>query len=328
MSDIEKTLTKKFGNNVFFSGDQLLEKETTVVPVGPALDIILGGGIPQGSFVTLSGPPKVGKSSLALHVAKNAQKLGMKVYYFNVEGRLKPRDVQGIVGLKTDLKNLEIIGSTKDKILYAEDYMDILLSYITTKQKCLFIFDSFSQLCTAARQANEVGKRFRDDAALLLADMTKRVSNILPITENILIGTVHLIANQNPASRSLWTESAGNKIKYQADVRLKAPYQESYTVGDQQIGQLVHWEAECTALHAPPNQKTKSLLRYGYGLDEEYEILTLGIDIGFIVQAGAWITFPNGEKQQGKEKARQYLVDNPKIYEEVKNQLYEMLGIL
>lgn len=325
--DIEKALEKQFGKGIFSAGDKLLSTDAEIISVSPALNLILGGGIPKGSFVTMAGPPKVGKSTMALAVAKNAQANGMMTYYFDIEGRLKKRDLAGIKGLKTDEEHFKRIGSHDGQILYAEQYLEILITLITSERNTLFIFDSFSQLCSEAREANK-GKRFRDDTSLMLADMTKRISNILPVTNNILIGTVHLIANQNPASRSAWTESGGNKIKYQADVRLKAPYQESYPKqAEKPLGQLVHWNCECTALNAPPNQKTLSLLRYGYGIDEEFELLTIAMDLGIVVKGGSWITFPNEDKVQGQEKARQYLVDNPKIYKDINKQVNEMLGL-
>ena len=325
--DVEKALEKQFGKGIFSAGDKLLAKEIEVIPVSPALNIGLGGGIPKGSFVTMSGPPKVGKSTMALNVAKNAQQKGMMVYYFDVEGRLKPRDLAGIQGLKTDDENFKRIGSHDGQILYAEQYLEILITLVTTLRNTLLIFDSFSQLCSEAREANK-GKRFRDDTSLMLADMTKRLSNILPVTDNILIGTVHLIANQNPASRSMWTESGGNKIKYQGDVRLKASYQETYPKqAEKPLGQTVHWTIECTALDAPPNQKTTSLLRYGYGVDEEFELLTIAIDLGIVDKGGAWFTFPNGEKKQGMEKSRQYLVEDKELYDNICGQINEMLGL-
>lgn len=327
MSDVEKALEKKFGKDIFMAGDQLLEKELTIVPVSPALDMILGGGIPMGTFVVITGKPKLGKSSLCLHFAKNAQNMGFKVYYFSVEGRLKKRDLEGIRGLKTDKDSFEIIASQKGTILYAEDFLEILNSYITTKENCVFIVDSISQLCSKARKKNEIGDRFRDDTPLLLADMTKRISNILPVTNNILICITHLIANQGGMGRSQWSEASGQKIQYQADIKLKGLYTEQYKTGEEQVGQIIHWECGTNALSVPPCKKAQSLLRYGYGIDCEYEILNLCIDIGLVEKGGSWITFANGEKKQGIEKARQYLVDNKDEYNNLRSQVKEMIGI-
>jgi len=328
MANIQKELEKKFGKDVFFAGDKLLEKELDVISVSPALDIILGGGIPMGSFVVITGKPKIGKSSLSLNFSKNAQKSGYKTYYFNIEGRLKKRDLEGIRELKTDIDNFEIIGSQKGKILYAEDFLDILNSYVETRENTIFIIDSISQLCSKARQANTVGDRMRDDVPLLLADMTKRVSNILPVSNNTLICITHLIANQGGAGRSQWNEASGQKVQYQADVKLKALYSEAYKIGnEEQIGQIVHWECGTNALNVAPCKKCQSLLRYGEGIDSEYEILNIALDIGVVNKSGSWIEFPNGEKKQGMEKGRQYLLENPDIFKKISDSVSEILGM-
>ena len=322
---IEKSLEKKYGKDIFFAGDQLLEKDPVIVPVSPALDLILGGGIPMGSFVVITGKPKIGKSSLCLHFAKNSQKMGFKVYYFNVEGRLKKRDLQGMPGLATDIDNFEIIGSQKGKLLYAEDFLDILLTYIEEKENCVFIVDSVSQLCSKARRKNETGERFRDDVPLMLADLTKKVSNILPIMGNTLICITHLIANQGMGPAQ-WSEASGQKVQYQSDIKLKALYSEAYKVGEDQVGQIVHWQCDTNALNAPPCQKTKSLLRYGYGIDCEHEIVEMCTSIGIIDQAGSWLTMPDGNKIQGKEKARTFLAENPEEYDKLLKSFKEMTG--
>lgn len=324
---IEKALEKKFGKDVFFGADQLLEKDTVIVPIGPALDSILGGGIPMGSFVVITGKPKIGKSSLCLTFARNAQRMGFKTYYMSVESRLKKRDVQGTRGLKLDKDNFEIIGSTKGNLLYAEDYLDILLSYLEVKENSIFILDSVSQLCSKSRKANEMGDRFRDDVPLMLADMTKKVSNLLPVNNNILICITHLIANQGGMGKSQWNEASGQKVQYQADVKLKALYSEAYPKNaEKQVGQIVHWQCDTTALNAPPCQKTQSLLRYGEGIDAEYEILDIAISLGIVDKGGSWLTFPNGEKAQGMEKGRYYLVENPEVYNDIQSKIKEMLG--
>lgn len=319
---IDEKLKKEFGNNVFLSASNLLEEEKEVISVSPTVDLMLGGGIPSGSFMVVTGRYKLGKTSMCLHIAGKAQKKGFKVYYFNVEGRLKKRDILGIPGLDTSEEMFTIVGSHKDKILNAEDYLKILMSYIETKDKCVFIFDSFSQLCSAGRHAAEVGDRFRDDVPLMLASLTKRAANILPVRDNILIGITHIIANQGHGM-SPWSESSGQKIQYAADIKVKATHATDYIVSDKQVGQIVHWECDTSAI-GPPGAKTSSLLRYGEGIDEYYDLLATCIDIGIVNKGGSWLTMPNGEKVQGIEKGRNYLKDNPDTYKELTEKFAEI----
>jgi recombination protein RecA len=326
MSEVQDALTKKFGR-VFTSGDSILDKKSQIIPVSPAMDMILGGGIPEGSFVVVTGPFKAGKTVLCLTFAANCQKPefgGRKVYFLNIEGRIKSRDLSGIHGLQTDPDKFEVIGSTEDNIIYAEEYMDIFNTLVAHEKKAVFILDSVSQLCSRARLKNETGKSFRDDVPKLLADMTKRVANILPVNDNIVMCVTHRIANQSGMGRSQYTEASGNKVQYQADVKLGVKWFEAYKVGEDQVGQIGHWQCDTSAI-GPPGLKCESLLRYGYGIDDRYELLNLCKDFGFIQQKGSWITFDEENKAQGMEKACDYLLEHPELYKSLEQKVNEVL---
>lgn len=259
-----------------------------------------------------------------LHFAANAQKAGHKIYYFDVEGRLKSRDLGGIPGLKLDTDNLEIIKSNKKKLLTGDDYLTILMSLIETEENAVFIVDSISQLCSAARHAGSISERFRDDIPLMLAALTKRCANILPVNHNTLICITHLIANQGNGPAT-WMEASGQKVQYQADVKLKVTHIEAHMDGDKQVGQLLHWQCDTNAL-GPPGGKTTTLLRYGEGLDEYYDVLAMALDVGILTKKGAWIKFKDDSQVQGKEKARNFLKDNPDLYKSVLADIKEIIA--
>lgn len=321
---IDEILRKEYGD-VFISPSSLLEKEKKIISISPTFDLMLGGGIPEGAFVIITGPPKVGKSTFCLHVASKAQKEGFKVYYFSVEGRLQKRDIQGIPELDLSEEKFEIIGSSKGNLLDAEKYLDILVRLIENKERCLFIMDSISQLCGSTRHASNVGDRQRDDVPLMLASLTKKIANTLPINDNILMCITHRIANQG-AGHSPWSEASGQKVQYQTDIKLKATHSTDYLVGEKQVGQIVHWVCDTSCL-GPPGGKTSSLLRYGSGIDEYYDMIDMCADIGLVKKGGAWYTFINEageeEKAQGIEKAVEYLRNNPKLYAKIAKDFAE-----
>ena len=323
--EIDGVLNKKFGG-VFLSADYLKSQRKTVIEISPTIDMMLGGGIPSGSFVVISGKPGLGKSTLCLSFAAEAQKNGFKVYYLNVEGRLKTRDVNGIYGLDLSQDKFEIIGSVKGKILSGEEYLDILLSLVETKENCVFIVDSVSQLCSSGRHAANIADRFRDDIPLMLASLTKRVSNILPVNNNILMCITHIIANQGGMPGSATTmEASGQKIQYQADVKMKATWAEAHEVKEKQVGQLVHWECSKSAI-GPPGGKCTSLLRYGIGIDKYYDLLSMCVDIGLIKKSGSWFQFPDESKFQGLENAAEALKANPDVYNQIHKSFKELIS--
>ena len=304
----------------FMSGEDLLNDIKPIIPFSDNLDVILGGGIPLGSFVVVAGQKKLGKTTSILHFCVNAQKAGCKVYYFDVECRLKPRDLRGIPGLVVTKDKFEIIKSTKKKHLAGEDYLTILMDLLETEENCIFVLDSVSQLCSSGKAAANIGDRFRDDIPQMLATMTKRASNILPVNNHILICVTHLIANQGGQGPAVWLEASGQKIQYQADVKLKATHKTDIDVDGKQIGQQIHWQCDTSAL-GPPGGKCSTLLRYGEGLDDCYDLIETCCDIGLLEKSGAWINFPNGQKVQGKEKARNVLKSDSELYKQLRESL-------
>lgn len=320
---IDKALRTKYGDNIFVPGEVLAARKRPIISVSPTMDLMLGGGIQLGSLVIVTGKKKLGKTTMCLHVAAKAQKLGCKVYFFNIEGRLEPRDLAGIPNLELGADKFEIIESKTGQILHAEDFLDILNSYAEGKTNSVFIADSLSQLCSKERRANKVGDRFRDDVPLMVADMTKRCANVLPVNNNILMGITHITANQG-GGPALWSEQSGEKIQYQSSFKLKAEYAETHIVKDQQLGQLVHWKCEWSSL-GPPGRKTSSLLRYGEGIDEYYDLMVMCLDLG-ILGGSTWIEFPDGTKAQGKENARNKIKADPALFAQLSQSLKDTLG--
>lgn len=323
---IQKESDKDFGKGIMTDATHLLEQKLAIVSVSPALDIGLGGGIPEGSWVTISGNDKCGKSSAALQIAANAQSIGKFVYFYAPEGRIKKRDLEGIHNLDTS-KNFKLIQSIEGHILSAEEYLTHIIKVIKSHPKCVVIIDSLSSICSAQELTTEISSQTRLPTPKLLASFCRQLGGIVPVQNTILIAIQQLMANTSGYG-SPYIEGDGRKIKYQVDVRLRCKSHQGWTNKDGvQIGQLVNWEIKATPL-GPPNVKVKSYLRYGYGLDSEKEIFNLGVDFGLINKSGAWYTFdcieePASMKYQGEEKCVQFLRDNPEhtktIYDMIKD---------
>lgn len=339
-------LVKKYGEQAFINGADFLEEPRRIVSISPKLDMILGGGVPEGSFVIFAGPPKVGKTVTALQLAKNAQKLNKKIYFLNVEGRLKQRDLLGIKGL--DPSKVEIVRSYKDKvtgqtrILLAHEFLEIAEHKINNEPGCVIIVDSASMLLTQLEKQGTLGQQHRAPGAVLLSQFCKRVSNVIPVNECIVIMMVHVVANTGGGMKKT-SRTGGNKIQYAVDIDLEATHQERWKVGGNaedddsgtQIGQKVHWRTGSTGV-APPGMKTVSWLRYGIGLDEKKEIVELGKLVQLIKGKG-WmeLEFLKGEpgfekraeaKINGDEQLVTWLDENPEGYAILERKVREYLG--
>ena len=250
------------------------------------------------------------------------------VYYLNIEGRLKKRDLEGIPNL--DLDRIEVIGSQQGQILHAEEYLQIGERIINEEPGSILIIDSYSALCTEAEITSGMDKMQRADGAKLLAKFCRKVSNVIPVNKNIVIGITHLMGNPTGYGAE-FKEKSGQAIAYQTDIKLRAKSFKPWTLNadSNPIGQEVEWQVICSSLGAPGGKIT-SYIRYGVGIDRQMELLTLASDIGLINKGGAWYTldFIDGDKikLQGAEKVRQYLIDNPEHYIKLQKDVKGIMG--
>lgn len=280
----------------------------------------------------------------SLHFAANAQLLGRKVYYLNIEGRLKPRDLQGIPKLQKTEDKFEIVRSFKkedgsSRILLAHEYLDIAESKIKNEPGCIIIVDSASQLLTETEEQGELGQQHRAPGAVLLAQFCKKIANTLPVSGCIIIMIVHVVANTGGGMKKK-SRTGGNKIQYAVDVDLECTYTEKWKVGGgsddesgTEIGKKIHWVTGSTAGNAAPGMETISYLRYGIGIDEIYELFDLAKTTGLIERAGAWYALNYLEskeekipKIQGEERVMELLNSNEEYVNILKDRLKGMLG--
>jgi len=299
---MNQDLIKKFGEGTFITGDQLSDTANPIVHVSPKIDLILGGGIPGGSIVTLTGDPKCGKTVTSLHIGAKGQLVGRSFYYLNVEGRLKPRDLDGIKQL--DKSKMTIVRSHRNedgtaRILTAEEFLIAAEDIIHSVPHAIVVIDSISQLVASGELTKDIGEKSRAPGASLLAQFTRKLSNVIPVNDIILVGIIHFIANTSGFGKPK-VPSGGNKIKYACDIGLECKKftfireggnSESEDSEDasikKAIGQKVTWVTTSTAF-APPGQVTDSIIKYGIGIDEMTELVQLAIEFGFISKAGAW----------------------------------------
>lgn len=292
-----KNITKDYGDGVLLNPENIISKPRQVIPVSPALDIGLSGGIPEGSTVSISGPSKGGKSSLALYFAATAQKKefgGRHTYYLDVEGRLKEMNLTGTHHL--DVKKFTPIRSDEHKILTGEEYLTIAETIIKTHPKCVLIIDSLSAICPEKELTGEMSSQIRASTPKLLSLFFRRVGNIIPINSTILIVMQHMIANTSGYGVASY-EDGGNYVKYQSDVKLRIKNFKYWTESESEtpIGQVVNWEVVFSALGAP-GQKVDSYLRFGHGIDEAMEVAQLGVLCELIKKKASWYTCDFMEK--------------------------------
>jgi recombination protein RecA len=327
----EKQIIKKYGNVIRSGADVFDEMQgMKIIPVSPAIDLALGGGIREGSWVIFTGLPKTGKSTAALQFAATCQteEYGNRpIIYLNSEGRLSPLNLGGIKGL--DSSKLVVIEST-DEPLSAEQYLSIAETYIRDKPECVLIIDSVSSLIPERELLDEVSGQFRAGLPKILSNFTKRLGNVVPKQRAIVIMITHFIANTTGYGKSRISDS-GNKIRYQVDTHMEIKSIKPWEVDGEQVGQMITWKVLCSAAGGFPGGEAESWLRYGIGLDKTQELLHKGLEFGLINRSGAWYNFEveglgdTEVKFQGQDKIYSFLLENKDVSAALESKIKEAL---
>lgn len=334
MEDILKRLNKDYGN-VIVPASHFAQKERKIIPWSPALDAGMGG-ILEGTWTLVSGAPKCGKTTSILDFCKTAQEHGKFIIYGAPEARIKERDLVGIDNL--DQKNLHIVMSNEEKILTAEEHLSIYEELLKSTKEIVLVIDSASALCAEGEMTADITSSSRNAGPKLLANFCRKMASVVPVRRHIVIMIQHLIANTSGYGAK-FMEDGGNKIQYQCDYKLRCRGVKRWNEGEKddevskQIGQKPEWEIVTSALKAP-GQRVEGCIRYGHGIDKEMEIATLGADLGIIDKGGAWYTMNclagttqealNGKKINGKEKLREFLIENPEVTKIISEQIRKL----
>jgi recombination protein RecA len=323
--NISNSIVSKYGD-VVRSGTEVLQNinSLNVIGVSPALDIALGGGLREGSVVVMTGDPKSGKTTTALHFAAKCQKHNKRVIYVNTEGRLSKQNFDGIKGLNSD--NILIIESTDERVLSAEDFLNIIEYYVNNDSGCLIIADSLSNMVPAVELEGEVRTGVRNALPRLLSMFFKRISGTLMKNKTILICITHNIANTggSPYAPQKMAD-CGNMLQYQAGTNMVITHRGKWQVPKDtgpHVGQIANWSIKTSNAGGRPNSTAEGWIRYGVGVDEIQEIIQIACEFRLIKAAGAWYTISCAVDQPDHPVIKSFLESaNAKSPEDIERAL-------
>jgi recombination protein RecA len=290
---VSSSVVSTYGD-VVRTGTEVLDNlnNLQIIGVSPALDIALGGGFREGSCVVMTGDPKSGKTTTALHFASKCQALGKKVIYINTEGRLSVQNFDGIKGLQAD--KILVVESTDDKILSAEDFLNIIEYYINNDPECVIIIDSTSNMVPRDELEGEVRTGVRNALPRLLSMFFKRIGSSITKNKTILLCVTHNIANTSGSRYApMKMADCGNMLQYQAGTNMVITHRGKWQVPAQtgpHVGQIANWVIKTSNAGGLPNSTAESWIRYGIGVDEIQEIIHIACEFRLIKTAGAWYT--------------------------------------
>lgn len=312
----------------YLSASYILDNPKKVISVSPALDMCLSGGIPESTLCLFEAPAKIGKTSLALKIAAKGQQQHNKVViYVSVENRLSQKNLTGTKGLDTSPEKFKLITSQKGEILSCEQILEKTERALVDFPGSILIFDSFSALSSSNEKTGNYGEGFGNVSARKMeGEFCRRVSPIIQINDNIILGIAHVTPNLNMPGNSVKVSKA---VLYQMDVRLsmKKLYPAGdWNVADKLVGQKINIDVLTSALGAP-GMSCVGWLKYGSGFSDEAELANLAIDLSLIEKKGAgWMSIEKFDiKAQGMDNMVTVLEERKDIYNYLLDEVKEMM---
>lgn len=335
LSDLDAQLRKAYGD-IMISSKGLEDRDLQVISVTPSLDNGLGGGIAMGCVTTLASRPGGGKTTLALTIAAAAQaQYKSKCYFIDAEGRMRASLLHTIPGLvwtdkqaeETGIPALTIIRSSTEKILSAQDYVNIIVQiFKDTKPGELgpvVILDSIAVLCTEAQMAIEVGEASQMmEVSKLLYTFFRQVNPILSVQGGSLICLTHLQASASPYKPS--TAYGGNAPEYFSSNYLISYSAEVVKDKDgKEIGKNTKFKVKKAAMGGD-GKEIFIYIRPGRGCDIEEDLVTTAVELAVVEKGGSWFTY-NGEKYQGQDALTSALRADPELRQKMWDEVTELL---
>ncbi|GAA1353568.1 recombinase RecA [Falsarthrobacter nasiphocae] len=313
-------IDKQFGKgSVMRLGEETRAPIETISTSSIALDIALGiGGLPRGRVVEIYGPESSGKTTVALHAVANAQRNGGIAAFIDAEHALDPEYAKKL-GVDTDA----LLVSQPDTGEQALEIMDMLVS---SGSLDIVVIDSVAALVPKAEIEGEMGDSHVGLQARLMSQALRKITGRLSQTKTTAIFINQLREKIGVFFGSPETTTGGKALKFYASVRIDVRRIETLKEGTDAVGNRTRAKIVKNKM-APPFKQAEFDILYGHGISREGGLLDLGVEHNIVRKSGAWFTYEGDQLGQGKEKARNFLKDNPELAAEIERRIRETVGI-
>jgi recombination protein RecA len=306
---IEEIRTK-FGEGSIMKLGEVKKVDVASISTGsPSLDIALGiGGVPRGRVIEIYGPESSGKTTLALHIVANAQTDGGVAAFVDAEHALDPSYAKKI-GVNIE----ELLISQPDA---GEQALEIVETLVRSNSVDVIVVDSVAALTPRAEIEGEMGDSHMGLQARLMSQALRKLTSIVAKSNVIVIFINQIRMKIGVMFGNPETTTGGNALKFYSSVRLEVRRAAQIKQADQIIGNRVKVKVVKNKV-APPFQVAEFDIMYNKGISREGDILDLSSEMKIVEKAGSWFSYKGEKIGQGREAAKKYLIDNPKIYKEI-----------
>ncbi len=313
-------IEKQFGKGSVMRLGENSHYNVASIPTGAlSLDIALGiGGVPRGRIIEIYGPESSGKTTIALHIVAQAQKLGGEAAFIDAEHALDPNYASQL-GVDVD----SLVVSQPDT---GEQGLEIAEALVRSGALDVIVIDSVAALVPKAEIDGEMGDSHVGLQARLMSQALRKLAGIVNKCNCICIFINQLREKIGVMYGNPETTAGGRALKFYASVRMDVRRVETLKNGSEFIGNRTRVKIVKNKV-APPFKEAEFDMMYGKGISREGNILDVAVSLDIIKRGGAWFSYNEERLGQGRENVKQYMIENPEFTNNIENQIREKLNM-
>lgn len=314
-----RQIEKDFGKgSIMKLGEAAAKMNIEVIPTGAlSLDVALGvGGVPRGRVIEIYGPESSGKTTVALHIIAQAQRMGGFAAFIDAEHALDPVYAKK---LGVDIDNLLI--SQPDN---GEQALEIADALVRSGAIDIIVVDSVAALVPRAEIEGEMGDAHVGLQARLMSQALRKLTGIISKSRTTAIFINQIREKVGVMFGNPETTTGGRALKFYSSIRLEVRKTESLKQGNDVVGNRTKVKVVKNKV-APPFKQAEFDIMYGQGISHEGTLVDLGTDLDIINKSGAWYSYGDNRLGQGRENVKEFLKENIEIAAAIDKKIRETL---
>lgn len=308
-------IEKQFGKGSIMKLGEGTNTDVECIPTGSiSLDIALGGGLPKGRIIEIYGPESSGKTTLALHAIAEVQKTGGTAAFVDAEHALDPAYAQKL-GVKVD----NLLVSQPDN---GEQALEITETLVRSNAVDIIVVDSVAALVPRAEIEGDMGDSHMGLQARLMSQALRKLTGVINRSNTTIIFINQIRMKIGVMFGNPETTTGGNALKFYASVRMDIRRISQIKLGEDIIGNRTKVKVVKNKI-APPFRVAEFDIMYNQGISKSGDILDLAVEHEIVEKSGAWFAYKDEKIAQGREAAKKYLEENPKVLDEIAKKVTE-----
>jgi recombination protein RecA len=302
-------IEKQFGKGSIMRLGENHTVDIETIPTGSiSLDLALGGGIPKGRIIEIYGPESSGKTTVCLHAVAEVQKSGGTAAYVDAEHALDP-----VYAKKIGVDTNNLLLSQPDS---GEQALEVVEALVRSNAVDIIVVDSVAALVPQAEIEGDMGDAHMGLQARLMSQALRKLTGVINRTKCTVIFVNQLRMKIGVMFGNPETTTGGQALKFYSSVRMDIRRISQIKQGDSIIGNHVRIKVVKNKV-APPFREAEFDIMYNQGISREGDVIDLAAAHEIVQKSGAWYEYKGEKIAQGREAAKKYLHDNPKVLEEV-----------